>query len=82
MIWHYWDVKRYKFWLECHTVFLWNGEFVVNGVCGDEIYIFELSSRIDMITPLDFTLVISVGANLSVTEESQWIRRHIFQLPH
>ena len=41
-----------------HTVFLWEGEFEVNGVCGDKICIFELSSRTDKITPLDFTLVI------------------------
>ena len=61
-MWHCWDVKRNKFWLACHTVFLWDGEFVVNGVCGDKNYIFELSSRINKITPLDFTLVISVGA--------------------
>ena len=41
-----------------HTVFLLDGEFEVNGVCGDNFCIFELSSHTDKITPLDFTPVI------------------------
>ena len=57
-MWHCWNVKRNKFWLACHTVSLWDGEFVVSGLCGDKIYILELSSRIDKITLLDFALVI------------------------
>ena len=32
-------------------MFLWDGEFVANGVCSDKIYIFELSSRIDKLAP-------------------------------
>ena len=32
--------------------------FEVNGVCGDKICVFELSSRTVKITPLDFALVI------------------------
>ena len=35
-----------------------DGESEVNGVCGDKICIFELSSRTNKITPLDFTPVI------------------------
>ena len=41
-----------------HIVFLVDGKFEVNGVCGDKICIFKLSSRTDKITPLDLTPVI------------------------
>ena len=49
---------RGRLGITSHTVFLLDGEFVVNGVCGDKIFIFELSSRTDKITLLDFTPVI------------------------
>ena len=41
-----------------HTVFLLDGKFEVYGVGGDKFFIFELSSRTDKITPLDFMPVI------------------------
>ena len=41
-----------------HIGFLLERKFEVNGICGDKICVFELSSRTDKITPLDLTPVI------------------------
>ena len=49
---------RGRLGIKSHIVFLLDEEFEVYGVCGDKIFIFELSSRTDKITPLDFMPVI------------------------
>ena len=49
---------RGRLGITSHIAFLLDGKFEVNGVCGDKICIFELSSRTDKITPLDLTRVI------------------------